>query len=296
MPRVNVEDEIESDARFHALTALLGGDSNKALGFLIRFWRMAQKYWGDEKALVPHNLFKCSGYEVLLEVDLAELREGGVYCRGAEAQFDWYLQKCRAGRASVAAREMRKSNGTGVPLERNDHPVTTEPPSRCNGTAIPDQPPSPSPALVTRDSVTISSGNPQGGRQQAVDNAAEAELPGPEPPLPEPHHYGEVVQRQTRSQKFDAVHLQLARWMIKKVNLHAAVPEKLEKADEAAWANELRLTVNDGIELGLLIEMLQWAFDDTFWKTRIESPSGVRRNLGEMLRRYRDHKQVLANH
>lgn len=103
MPRLNIEDELDSDVRFQALIAKLG-DAEKAFGKLIRFWRCAQDFWGRE-SLVPEDRFRYGEWDVLIDVGLAERRADGVYARGAEERFKWYLDLCRKNRRENAKRK-----------------------------------------------------------------------------------------------------------------------------------------------------------------------------------------------
>jgi len=98
MARVNVEDELLADPRFQALVRRLGGDLEKALGRLVRFWWAAQKHWGDDHTLLPAEEFRLGDFEHLVEVGLAVQRDQGIYARGAERHFEWYAQKVDAGR------------------------------------------------------------------------------------------------------------------------------------------------------------------------------------------------------
>jgi len=126
MARVNWEDEIEIDERFKALVRRLGNEDT-ARGMLMRFWKLAQKFWGEEMALVPEEQFELGQFDVLLEVKLAEKRDGGYYARGAETNFDWYLQVCRASKKGVEARAAKPKRQKQPPGEpegpKNDAPV-----------------------------------------------------------------------------------------------------------------------------------------------------------------------------
>lgn len=104
MARVNVDDKIQSDPRFKAVARKMGSEIT-ALGMLVRFWQIAQDYWGKEMSLMPESIFKLEGLDdSLIEFDLAERREDGIYARGSEERFNWYLQKCRASRKASEAR------------------------------------------------------------------------------------------------------------------------------------------------------------------------------------------------
>lgn len=123
MARINIEDELRYDPRFRRLARKIGEDA--ATGMLYRFWVMAQNFWGDDRALMPIADFHAEELEPVLECGLAELREGGVYARGAEERFAWYLQKRQANRSKQESK-LRKTN-----------PGHPENESRTSGNEIP---------------------------------------------------------------------------------------------------------------------------------------------------------------
>lgn len=121
MARLNIEDEIERDERFRALIRKLGEDP--ARGMLWRFWAVAQTYWGRGE-LVPEDIFDLGGFGPILDVKLAEKRDGGYYAKGSEERFSWYRKRREAasagGRASVESR--RKGGGTAQPKQTRTNP------------------------------------------------------------------------------------------------------------------------------------------------------------------------------
>lgn len=155
MARINIEDHLDSDFRFKALIRLLAKAhpslahddiSDMAHGRVERFWRLAIKYWGNEE-LVPFDVFAMEEIDILLACGLAEKRETGIYARGAEEHFDWYLQKCRASRAAKAVRDAAKDRkahfdhiGNDRPEDRNENPGRPEGPFRTSETQIPEDP------------------------------------------------------------------------------------------------------------------------------------------------------------
>lgn len=138
MARLNLEDDIQSDIRFRRLVRMVG-DEDKALGMLCRFWRLAQLAWGNNRGLMSCEDFALEGFEKILESGLAEQRDDGIYARGSEDRFDWYFQKCQAGRRSA-----KKTRGKQRPRKLNS--VITEIGPRDHGNTIPLSPPVPAPA------------------------------------------------------------------------------------------------------------------------------------------------------
>jgi hypothetical protein len=117
MARINIEDGLFADARFQRLARILNGNSDQALGMLVRFWQLAQKHWGDEMSLVPEDEFTWGDFAPLLETKFAEKREGGYYARGSEQRFNWYLELCRKSRkGGVATKKKHQNEGpTAIP-------------------------------------------------------------------------------------------------------------------------------------------------------------------------------------
>jgi hypothetical protein len=165
MARINIESDLRIQPRFKALVRIVG-DEDKAVGMLERFWRLAQRYWGQEMALVPERDFEIEGLEILLEVDLAERREGGIYARGSEQNFDWYLKKCRAGKLGVSARRQKQPIGQpiGQPIEQpNRSTLLVNPPT-----------PTPTPALYSvGDEIKISPAEKPAKKKAAKKGAEE---------------------------------------------------------------------------------------------------------------------------
>jgi hypothetical protein len=126
MARINIEDELESDFRFKRLVRLVG-DEDKAIGLIYRFWRIAQKLWGDEMSLILEEEFHAEGFAPILSAGLAEVRDNGVYAKGSEDRFAWYLQKCRASKIAASVRTEKKSRSIGTKSRSTGNE------SRCTG-------------------------------------------------------------------------------------------------------------------------------------------------------------------
>lgn len=118
MPRINVEENLFSDPRFLDLCDELG--RFEATGRLIFFWRVAQKYWleDDSQGGIPDEVFgRKEIWKPLADCGLAEKRGNFWYAKGAEAQFDWYLRKKRAGKAGGKKSAELRASKTQAPLE-----------------------------------------------------------------------------------------------------------------------------------------------------------------------------------
>lgn len=161
MARLNLEDDIKKDPRFWALVRLLNGDVEKALGKLAMFWDVAQSFWAQDKALVPEDRFRHGDkWEFLIAVDLAERRPEGIYARGAEERFKWYLELCQHNRKNNQKRKKEAHPGPGrgpsgatpgplytlsssLPTESNNSTPEPDPPSP-DGVPPADRGPEPS--------------------------------------------------------------------------------------------------------------------------------------------------------
>lgn len=117
MARINVETDFFADPRFRLLVRTIGGDEARAIGVCIQAWQLAQTYWVKQK-LIPTDIWKKAGFDALVTVDLAEIRDDGVYCRGAEKHFAWYVQRIDAARnAGIKSAQARGAKyGTSAPL------------------------------------------------------------------------------------------------------------------------------------------------------------------------------------
>lgn len=135
MARVGINDELHADRRFKALVRSLGGDEDKAVGMLYRFWRHAQDCWARGE-LVPLAEFEADGLGPVLECGLAVLENGEVRAIGSENHFEWYRQRKVAGRKSASLTRKRKSVTTDEPRKEHE-PGTDEPPISITTSPLP---------------------------------------------------------------------------------------------------------------------------------------------------------------
>lgn len=92
-----MDDDIEQRPEYRRLLKLVGYDDDKALGMLVRFWRLAQKYWGEHQ-LVPLEDIENWEFQPIVDSRWGVVREDGVYAIGSEERFAWYRQKCDAAK------------------------------------------------------------------------------------------------------------------------------------------------------------------------------------------------------
>ncbi len=139
MPRINIEDSIFADERFWLLQEKLG--TEMAIGKLICFWRIAQKYIDSEG--VPLEVFNRHEWKMIIDVGLAEVRGDFIYAKGSEKEFSWMKGRREAGRLGGLAsgisrnekkdekiikdkniKELRRSKTKQTPSKTNPHTHT----------------------------------------------------------------------------------------------------------------------------------------------------------------------------
>lgn len=122
MARIVFDLDVEFDPRFKLLAQRLGCP-DRARGMLIRFWRIAQKYWGKD-LLIPRSRFDDNNFTVLLDVGFAEERPDGFYAKGSKEYFAWYRKAIesgqRGGKKSAATR--RRKYGSAIPAQAKNQP------------------------------------------------------------------------------------------------------------------------------------------------------------------------------
>lgn len=175
MARINIETSIYRDPEFQELLIKVG-DRLRAKGMLQEFWERAQEQWFPHRKLVPMSVIEKLGLHQLIEVGLAEIRDGGVYARGSEKAFAWLFEASEKGRkggkASAAKRKKKKS----------DQPVSTtcEAQVKQGSTSV-----NPSEAsLLSSPSSLLSS--LVSNSEKSPSGMGELALPTPQENLPEP--------------------------------------------------------------------------------------------------------------
>lgn len=103
MARLNVSDDwFLSDPRRDKLTKILGCHF-KADGMALAGWRLAQRYWKDEKQLIPLEIWEMGDLQPLLDCGLAAIHDDGVYVCGTKDHHDWIYCRVEAGRTGGKA-------------------------------------------------------------------------------------------------------------------------------------------------------------------------------------------------
>lgn len=148
MARVNFNDDDELDFRFSLLSSALG-DSDRARGMLIRFWRMAQKLWGKDKGAIPIDMFKMTDFEPLIRTGWAIECAGKITAADADERFKWYWEACENARKSVEKRKAKKD----ALFQQSVNGASTERQQSVNGASTTREPPIPVPAPILRIAV-----------------------------------------------------------------------------------------------------------------------------------------------
>ncbi len=253
MARINIEDGLDQDPRFRALCRSLGSDY-EALGRLVRFWQVAQQFWGNEKQLVPPEIFKLDSFEPLLEFGLAEKRTDGFYARGAEGRFAWYLDLCRHNRAQNEAIQKRRQERRGRGGSLN------------NPAGIPGG---------NRD------GDPCG-------NPGESQAGSPLTLTPTPTLTHKEYISPPQGESLDLLPTNAMDFVIAEAwAAYAKSMSKTVKPQPMKWANTIRLLrEKDGLTFADVEAMLAFVVRDDFWKHQAISLEGLRTKSKNGLRKF----------
>lgn len=107
LARLNFEDDLFSDIRFMKLAMKLD-DVDRALGCLVRAWRIAQKWYLKSPQGVPVEEWdKQFLPPEILECGLAKRRGDFVWVMGSDEQFSWLKQRQKAGQNSGKVRSKK---------------------------------------------------------------------------------------------------------------------------------------------------------------------------------------------
>lgn len=153
LARINVDDDVEGKEEFWALLPLVNNDRDAALGKLVRFFRLAQKAYGDERGLTIEQI-EAKGLGCMIASGWAVVSDDGLYrAKGADDHFAWYRQKLEAAKAGGEAKAAKyghgkQKGGASVPPAQNRVPdACRDVPSGCRD--VPDACPlAPAPALA----------------------------------------------------------------------------------------------------------------------------------------------------
>lgn len=131
MARINIDDDVESRPEYRRLLKLVNYDDDKALGLLVRFWRVAQRFWGKNQ-LVPLEEIENWDFHLIIESRWGIVREDGVYAIDSEERFAWYRQACEAGKKGGRPRKVEDNprlNSENPPVSSGNPTVSADNPT-----------------------------------------------------------------------------------------------------------------------------------------------------------------------
>lgn len=121
MARINLEQVWWTDPRREKLGNLLGS-MLLADAVAIRAWKLAQDFWGNNRGLIPTHVFETlEANSKLIQANLAEVRENGVYIRGSSQYLDWVAEKREAAKKGGKKSAERPRDSKGKLLKRNSN-------------------------------------------------------------------------------------------------------------------------------------------------------------------------------
>lgn len=109
MARINVEDGLFIDQRWIELVLALG-DADKALGALVRAWRVGQDYWKHSDNGIPKTVWNSQKINnAIIQVGLAHENGDFIKIHNSEKHFAWVRQKVEAGKnGGIASGDARR--------------------------------------------------------------------------------------------------------------------------------------------------------------------------------------------
>lgn len=127
LARINLDDELRADPRFHLLCALV--NRNLAYGALACLWELGQSYWKKAESLIPRTLAEHTpNYAELVQTGFAQERGEEVYCSGAKERWGFLLARSEAGKRSAEARKAKF--GTAIPFGASNRTNAEQPPNK----------------------------------------------------------------------------------------------------------------------------------------------------------------------
>lgn len=149
MARINIEDDVESQDEFWALMEIVK-DRDRALGMLLRFFRLAQHHYGRREP-IPKEEIALKGLEAMVASGWAIPDNDGYMAKGAEKEFAWYRQRVDSSSAGGRARSAGPRNDAGQYTAAPRDPAGIQPDTTRGQPA--SSPLSLSPSLTQRHSV-----------------------------------------------------------------------------------------------------------------------------------------------
>lgn len=135
--RIVFDDDVESHQQFWNLIGMVG-DRDKALGMLVRLFRLAQDRFGHGQTMTEEEL-RDQGLTEALNAGWVIPCDSGLMVRNPEKWFGWYRQRVDAGRKRAEA--PRSEDGTFRSEDSARAPKeSSEAPANCQRKPAVDQP------------------------------------------------------------------------------------------------------------------------------------------------------------
>lgn len=127
MARLNIEEDLFTDQRFLDLVIALG-DVDRALGALVRCWRLGQKFWKYSDHGIPKKEWKTQRIrDEIIDVGMAEDLGDFVRVVQSEKHFGWIRERVESGRrGGISAQKVQKS-GNLESLDNSSSSARAEP-------------------------------------------------------------------------------------------------------------------------------------------------------------------------
>lgn len=248
LARINIDDKLFADPRFQAFVMRLG-DEEKALGRMVKVFRMAQEYWSNDQKLIPLEIWDLYDFKLIELVDLAIREQDGIYVRGTGDRAEWLLKKRTAGRAGgeKSARVRKERFGSAVPINASNSEALSEAPPKHRPNPL-----VPAPALVPVNNYELGIPNSpvKQARRPRRNNTSLAVLANPD--------FIPIAEAWLKFAKTEMPWKESAEWT---VDRFACELESISK--------------RTGLNLLGLSEVLKFIEKDEFWRKNAISPFGL---------------------
>lgn len=129
MPRINIDDKLFADQRFLDFVFLLSGDRYRAIGICVVLFQTAQRYWLNNKQLIPLTEFKkIPCFEFLIKSGLVQRKRAGVYVCGSRDYFAWIVSKIDSSRKGGESLKKKWADTRPIPGPPSPYIVKINPP------------------------------------------------------------------------------------------------------------------------------------------------------------------------
>jgi hypothetical protein len=272
MARINLETEFWDDPRLDLLEKQIASTErncrHEARGCFLSAMRMAQKYWapknGKSEQLIPHDIWEAFGFQILIDVGLAEQREEGIYVKGSKENFKWLVERKRAGKIggknsgksrssnAEAKRSKREANAKQTPSKTKQTPSKTKQTrSKTNPLTL-----TLTPTLTLTKNNTASFSHENNQPKNCADKAVTAEK-----------------QKPTRDTSWDDL---ASRWLDFSTSMTPNGTSRYKTWNVQAFATHIKKAAEHlGRDREFMERVLAFIKADDFWSLNAISPEGL---------------------